>query len=361
MAVASIGVAAAISLGLAAPAHAAWVSYESEESLTFGDTKTDGLDTSTFYLKDANMSDAWLLAHPQSSTYNSNWDGHAYMAVDFSDYSSFAAIEYTYPDGVETNCVQDMSGDDILIQCDELEILPGVIAHPQVRYFDEHNTERIVWYYENTTGSDVEIVVRERANSECDGSGVAQASNGDVGAAFSTDINFMTARWFVQRVRDTSGGNCGVELNAWKSQDADIEVTNTLAMNYDGQAHEFIVPIPSGQTVALAFFYSNFWIDDQNTPFVSGDVTDIQYLERLRVFDNAVEFADDNYTRWTSWMGEGLTSEEKAQVINWVTAEPTSTEGLANTGSTDLTIPLAALVGATLFGALALRNRRRTF
>lgn len=170
MSLTSIGVAAAISLGLAAPAHAAWVSYDADVFLSFGDAKTIGINnsTSSFYLRDTEMNDAWALAHPQDDTDNDNWDGHAYMAVDLSNYSSFAAIEYTYPIDAETNCQQDMDGDDILVQCDEFEILPGIIAHPQVRYFDENNTERIVWYYENTTGTDVEIAVRERANSECD-------------------------------------------------------------------------------------------------------------------------------------------------------------------------------------------------
>lgn len=347
--VSTLGVAAALTLGAVSPAHAAWTAYS--EPFIYGDVQTNGINSGNFSVKDSEMNSTWATAHPQDDTDNDNWDGHAYLYVEGSPYE-FAV-------NPATNCLQDTDGGDILVKCDEDEVLSGLFAHPEIRYFGDENTERYVWYFRNSTGSSMEITVRDQANSECDGNAFAKVSNGTSGVSSSGGVDFSDARWLAQRSKDDRGGDCGVELNAWVSADADIDVANTLATNYDGQNHDLTLTIPAGETRALVFFYVNFWVDDLNTPFVSGDVTDEQYLDRLRVFDDALEFADDNFTRWVSWLGTGMTDAELAQVANWVIPTESDEEGLAPTGGTDnvgIAVGLIALVAA--FAGAAIRRRR---
>jgi hypothetical protein len=344
---ATAAVTAVLFVGASTAAFAAWIPA-SYDDVVHGDVES-GVDTSNFTIDDSNASTAWETANPQSDTNNSNWDGHGQGQL----YDPLTDTSYYYDGESPTTCEENTDGSDFLLRCSPEELMPGVFVHPEVRFFDADNSRRILWVIENRSDTDLDVGFIEQSYSQCDGNGFGETSAGWFGTDLTDEFDATDSSWFVQREEDSQDGQCGVEANAWQSTDTTTPADYTsMQTNLDSQEHSFVFTLPEGETYGLAFFYADFWIDDNNQPFeetVGNDYFD----SRAAQFSAATAYADDNWTTWSDSLATGL--DGTIDIINW----NYDASELAETGFDSTGIALTGVALAAAGTAIAVRRRVR--
>jgi hypothetical protein len=340
-------VTAVLVAGASTAAFAAWEAA-TFESFSYGDViGSAGVDD--FYLGDTAPTSAWFTAHPQDETDNANWDGHGKFAV----YNPVTDEDIRYNGFDPTTCEEDRSGADYLLRCSAEELIPGVFVHPEVRFFAADNSQRILWVLENRTSAAIDILALEFAGSECDGDSFGEVSEGWSGENF-TGEDITDSNWLVQREEDNGYDECGIEANAWQSTDAVVAAgeESGLLADLNEQSHAFEWSLPAGETHALAFFYADFWIDDEDSEFEE-TVGNPYFDSRAAQFASATAYADVNWGTWSDSLALGL--DGTIDIPNWNYDAPE----LADTGVDASGVALAGAMLAAAGTAIVVRRRVR--
>ena len=354
----SVGVVTAL-VGAGA-AMAAPSTYDPNIPLDHGvNASADGQSYNDWSLGDVNASASWMLAHPNNDSYNEYlWDGHGGLGVFNGEGFDFYSNENDASDF--RDCVQDSQGIDITVVCAD-EVIHGLTMHPEVYYYGDANLTRVVWKITNAGSSTVTTTVERFDGSECDGAGYVAASNGDSG---NSAAPFTTANWnwMIQRERDNSVGNCAIEASAWQFNLAAVKTTGTsVDDNLNRSYAHFDVTVDAGQTIALAFFYGEAWIDDQNISADTEDPTNPYVVSRAASFQSEFDYFNGNLSTWSSLASRNVAPD--LFVVNWMATAPPATPAapaLANTGMNTLSIVgIIALLGIAGFTLRATRRRAK--
>jgi LPXTG-motif cell wall-anchored protein len=221
-----------------------------------------------------------------------------------------------------------------------------------VRFFDADNSRRVLWVIENRSDADIDVEFFETSFSQCDGSGFGETSAGWFGTVLP-DEDVTDSSWFVQREEDSEYGQCGVEAKAWQSTDTTTAAEfTTFATDLDRHEHNFAFTLPEGETYGLAFFYADFWVDDNNESFEES-AGNAYFDSRAAQFSAATAYADDNWTTWSDSLATGL--DGTIDIINWNYDAPE----LAETGFDSSGIALTGVVLAAAGTAIVVRRRVR--
>lgn len=340
--------AVAVSAIVATPALATPVAYDGN-GFDFGDVTESGPGSDFFYLGDTGPTSAWETEFPQDDAYNANWDDHGTLFV--YDVENDSDVYYDGGD-LTTTCTQDTDGADYLLACDDEELIPGLLVHPEYRSFGALNSERLTWYFTNDSNAEITIDATTETWSECDGDGYAEFSNGWSGEDTVDNVDINESNWMVQREEDATYDECGVEAYAWQSDNAEVVADSVLESDLDGIDNTFTLTIPAGATQALVFFYGNEWIDDQNLGYTDlTDPTDPYVAGRQAAFDTAVSTIEDNFVALTDANTVGL--DPDLDIVNW------TAPSLAKTGVDASGIALGAIALLAAGGFIAIRRRAR--
>ena len=169
-----------ISLSATTGAMATPTSYAPSTPFDFGvNARTRGIyseNSSNWRLRDDNPSSTWLAAHPQAVSNNSNlWDGRASLYVDDGTSSYDAYINSSDGGSTFGDCLQDVNGSDITIECAD-QVVNGLTLHPEVYYYADHNLTRVIWVITNAGPAQIATNVQLVDSSQCGGNGNVEGS-----------------------------------------------------------------------------------------------------------------------------------------------------------------------------------------
>jgi hypothetical protein len=329
------------------------VSYDGS-GFDFGpSSNTGGMSFSgSFYLDDDKASYAWKTAHPtQDSKLNSNFDERGFISVDDGTNNNYS--DYT---GGES-CTKDSIGSDISVVCTD-EVVNGLTVRAEVYYYGDFNVNRVVYVLKNAGATDITRNVDITSNSECDDSGVAHASNGDVADSQTTGSAGFTLtdwNWMVQG-DPRNAHNCAIEGTVWQDASAPLRASvHHLAVQLDGQDIYYPVTIPAGQTIALAVFFADGWVDDGNQAADPADPTNTWTINEAAGIQAMQDEFTNNFSSWGAVASRGVASD--LNVVNW----SVPAEALPDTGASAIALVSTGAIAAGLLaaGALALIMVRR--
>ena len=344
--------ALALSAVVATPAMAAPVAYDGTD-WTYGDTTGRGLDYDNFDLDDTEASAAWIAAHPDSAGHSrtsGNWDGRGEITVDETG-------DYYVGNNLEQVCTQEAVGNDWELVCDEEELQPGIFVHPEYRSIDALGIERLVWIFRSTNADTTSVIATTSENSECDGNGFAKFSNGWSGHTANTADDINASSWSVQREADDDNAGCAIETVAWQVVDPENPAESTTDTNLGYYTHTFTFDVPANGTKALAFFYSDGWIDTGDAQ--SLDLTnpaDPYVVGRQAAFDAQIAVANANMVALNAANSVGL--DPNLDIVNWNPATPVA--DLAETGTDATGFALAGFALVAAGAIVALRRRAKS-
>ncbi len=252
-------------------------------------------------------------------------DGALYLAVDGNWYENPEGV-FDVTDGVATYPTQE-------------NIVPGVNAGIEYRFFDQRAAVRAVYTLTNTTGAPITINAAIFGDVGSDGSTTVQRSSDGNLTADDSDLWTITSDQDVG-VDSTDGDDpvmiitrhgAGARVTgeqSWVFGDGDDEFQN-----------EYAITIPANSTVRLL-------------AFIEGTATLAQAKAQVSAYN-------DIGTLQAAGLLEGLSAEEIASVVNYgggggyVSGFGSGTGSVGGGGA----LPAGLLVG--LAGLLALRVRRK--
>ena len=355
-----------ISLSATTGAMATPTSYAPSTPFDFGvNARTRGIyseNSSNWRLRDDNPSSTWLAAHPQAVSNNSNlWDGRASLYVDDGTSSYDAYINSSDGGSTFGDCLQDVNGSDITIECAD-QVVNGLTLHPEVYYYADHNLTRVIWVITNAGPAQIATNVQLVDSSQCGGNGNVEASNGDLGNGVTGDGAFTLTswNWMVQSPMNSSPDSCAIEGSVWQAPGSVVSASDVdMDGNFDNSYITFPVSIPAGETIALASFYVDGWIDDNNQALNIADPSNPYMVSRAAVIQATKDLISSDLTSWTTLASRGVTPDLK--VVNFTPAsggDSGSGPALANTG-TDLTGMAGIALALLVIGGLTLVVVRR--
>jgi len=344
-----IALGAAVGVGIALTsagmAMAAPTTYVSDTNFDFGPNSEGSVATDgDFYLGDDSASTAWVTAHPTvDSRVTGSWDGRGYLSLDGG------TNYYQAP----SDCTQDSNGSDITIVCPDAS-LDGLTVHPEVYYYSDYDISRVIWVFKNTGASPITANAQIGADSECDGYGTVNASNGDSGTADVGSLVTTNWNWMVQFV-PTDAGECAVEGTVWQSEGGAVKASvNDMDHDFGYQTTTFPLNVAAGETVALAVFYVDGWVDDGNQAADPTDPTNTWTINDAATVAAMKSTITTELSDWSTVASRGVAAD--LNVVNFG-----ATPALPDTGASAMVLVATGTIAAALLvaGTLALVMVRR--
>ena len=344
---AAVGVG--IALASAGMAMATPSAYVSGTGFDFGpNSHEEGLVTSPgtdFYLDDNDASAAWNAAHPtQDSFIAHSWDGRGYFSLDG---------ETTYYQA-PSDCTQDSNGSDITIVCPDV-VLNGLTVHPEVYYYADYDISRVIWVIKNASGSPVTADASIYTDSECDGSGTVDASNGDTGTANVGSLVTTNWNWMVQ-YDPTTPSECAVEGSVWQAAGGSIKASsNDMDGDFGEQHPTFPLNVAAGETVALAEFFLDGWVDDGDQAADPTNPANTWTINEAAGVESMKSTITSELSDWSTVASRGVAAD--LNVVNFGAAPA----ALPDTGASAMALVATGTIAVGLLaaGALALIMVRR--
>lgn len=233
-------------------------------------------------------------------------------------------------------------------------VIDGLTVHPEVYYYSDYDISRVIWVLKNAGGSPVTANASIEADSECDGSGTVVASNGDTGTADVGSLVTTNWNWMVQ-YDPTDVSNCPVEGTVWQSAGGAIKAsTNDLDGNFGYQVTTFPLTVTAGETVALAVFSVDGWVDDGNRSADATDPTNTWTINEAATVETMKSTITSELSDWSTVASRGVAAD--LNVVNFGAAP-----ALPDTGASAMVLVATGTIAAGLVaaGTLALVMVRR--